>query len=267
MKGGIAMEAMHHLLPKLKALRLSGILETLEVRNQQAIQEKCSYVEFVERLLEDEVERRSQKQLASRLRRSGLDPTKTLEAFDFQFNTTLNRKEIYDLATCRFVDRAEGVFLLGPAGVGKTHLAQALGHEACRKGYDVLCVRTSQMLIHIHGGRADGTYDRRLQTYLRPDVLILDDFGLKPMRPPAGEDLYEVIAGRYQRSPTVVTTNRAFEEWIELFDQPILGSAAIDRLAHGATHITITGDSYRAKGPREATAVPKPSTRRRKETA
>jgi DNA replication protein DnaC len=249
-RGETIMPATHQLLPKLKSLKLSGILATLEVRNQQAIQEKCTYMEFLERLLEDEVERRGQKQLALRLRRSSLDPTKTLEAFDFSFNPSIHRQQIYDLATCSFVERAEAVWILGPSGVGKSHLAQALGHEAVRRGYDVWCVRTSAMLAHLNGGRADGTYDRRLLSYLRPDVLVLDDFGLKPMRPPAAEDLYEVIDGRYQRASTILTTNRAFTEWLELFDQPVLGSAAIDRLAHGATQITITGESYRAKGPR-----------------
>jgi len=245
------MESIHQLLPKLKSLRLSGILQTLEVRNQQAIDEKCTYVDFLQRLLEDEIERRNQKQLALRLRRSGLESTKTLESFDFQFNVSVNRQEIYDLATCRFVERAEGVWFLGPAGVGKSHLAQALGHEAVRKGHDVLFARTSAMLNNLNGGRADGSYERRLLNYLRPDVLILDDFGLKPMRPPAAEDLYEVIEGRYQRSSTILTTNRAFNEWLELFDQPVLGSAAIDRLAHGAAQVTIKGDSYRARGTKD----------------
>jgi DNA replication protein DnaC len=244
------MEATDQLLPKLKSLRLSGILETLDVRNQQAIQEKCTYVEFLQRLLEDEVERRNQKQLALRLRRSSLDPTKTLEAFNFQFNPSINRQQIYDLATCVFVERSEGVWILGPAGVGKSHLAQALGHEAVRRGHDVLLVRTSAMLNHLNGGRADGSLERRLLTYLRPDVLILDDFGLKPMRPPAAEDLYDVIDGRYQKSATILTTNRDVSEWPELFDQPVLASAAIDRLAHGVNQITITGNSYRTKGPR-----------------
>lgn len=256
------MEGINQLLPKLKSLRLSGILATLEVRNQQAIQEHCTYVEFIERLLEDEIERRNQKQLALRLRRSGLDPQKTLEAFDFRFNGSINRQQIYDLATCAFVERAEGIWILGPSGVGKSHIAQALGHEAVRRGYDVLFVRTGTMLANLYGGRADGTYDRRLLTYQRPEVLILDDFGLKPMRPPAAEDLYDVIDGRYQRAATILTSNRAFTEWMELFDQPVLGSAAIDRLAHGTTQIVITGDSYRTKGPRST--VPASAVRNRK---
>lgn len=249
------MELKSQLTPKLKSLRLSGVLETLQLRNQQAIEEKCSYVEFLEKLLEDEVERRGQKQLSLRLRRSSLDPGMTLEVFDFSFNPTINRQQIYDLATCAFIERAETVFLIGPAGVGKTHLAQALGHEACRRGRDVVCVRTSALLLHLHGGRADSTYERRLASYLRAELLILDDFGLKPMRPPAAEDLYEIIEGRYGRGATVITTNRAFTEWPELFDNPVLASAALDRLAHGATQIVITGDSFRSKGPKTRAAA------------
>lgn len=244
------MELSSQLTPKLKSLRLSGILETLEVRNKQAVAEQCSYVEFLQKLLEDEVERRGQKQLDMRLRRSHLDLGKTLEAFDFAFNPTVNRREVFDLATCAFVRSAESVFLLGPAGVGKTHLAQALGHAAVRRGYDVLFLRASQMLMSLQAGRADGSYERRLAALVAVDVLILDDFGLKPMRPPAPEDLYEVIDGRYGKRPLVLTTNRAFDEWPELFDNSVLASAALDRLAHGATQIVIQGDSYRAKGPR-----------------
>lgn len=250
------MELRSQLTPKLKSLRLSGILETLDVRNQQAIEEKCTYVEFLLKLVEDEVERRTGKQLSLRLRRSALDSMKTLETFNFSFNAAINRQQIYDLATCAFVERAESVFLIGPAGVGKSHIAHALGHEACRRGFDVLFTRTSEMLANLHGGRADGTYDRRLGMYQRPDVLILDDLGLKPMRPPAAEDLFEVIEGRYGHGAIVLTTNRAFSEWPELFDNAVLASAALDRLAHGATQLVIQGDSYRSKGPRSRVAEP-----------
>ena len=242
------MQISHQLVPKLKNLRLSGVLATLEVRTQQAIEEKLSYVEFLQRLLEDEVERRAQKQLALRLRRATFDLEKTLEGFDFAFNPSINRQQVFDLATGHFVERHESVLIQGPAGVGKSHLAQALGHEACRRGFDVLFITTSRMLTHLNGGRADGTYERRLAAYVRPDLLILDDFGLKPLLPPAPEDLYEVINERYEKGSLIVTSNRAFSEWPDLFANPLLASAALDRLAHNAHQITITGDSFRAKG-------------------
>lgn len=247
------MQISHQLVPKLKNLRLSGILETLEVRNRQAIEEKLSHIEFLQRLLEDEVERRAQKQLALRLRRATFDMEKTLEGFDFSFNPSIHRQQIFDLATCRFVEKHENVLIQGPTGVGKSHLAQALGHEACRRGFDVLFFGASRMLAHLNGGRADGTYERRLLAYTRPDLLVLDDLGLKPLHAHAPEDLYEVINERYEKGSLVVTSNRAFSEWPDLFQSPLLASAALDRLAHNAHQIVITGDSYRAKGrPRSA---------------
>jgi len=251
------MELKPQLVPKLKALRLSGILETLDVRNRQAIEEKLSFVEFLQRLLEDEVERRAQKQLALRLRRAAFAMEKTLEGFDWSFNPNINRQQLFDLATGQWIERKETCLLVGPAGVGKSHLAQALGHEACRRGYDVLFTPVGKMMAHLGGGRADGTYDRRLATYLRPDLLILDDFGLRPLRGREPEDFYEVICERYERGSTLLTSNRDTSEWSEAFgENPLLASAALDRLAHRAHLITITGQSYRtSQRPREFAEV------------
>jgi DNA replication protein DnaC len=239
----------HQLIPFLKRLRLSGILETLEVRNQQAIDGKWTYVEFLARLLEDEVERRAQKQLALRIRRAAINTTKTLEGFDFGFNPTVNRQQVLDLATCTYIRQKRNLLICGPTGVGKTHLAQALTHEACRRGYTALFVNTYRMLQHINGGRADGTLEKRLQTYLRPDLLVLDDFGLKPLRPPAPEDFYDVINERYEHGSILLTSNRPPEEWPELFGNPLLASAGLDRLTHSAHVVIITGASFRAQGP------------------
>ena len=242
------MEMTHQLIPFLKRLRLSGVLETLDVRNQQAIESKWTYVEFLARLLEDEVERRAQKQLALRIRRAAINTTKTLEGFDFNFNPSLNRRQVLDLSTCTWIRQKRNALICGPTGVGKTHLAQALTHEACRRGYTALFINTYKMLQHINGGRADGTLERRFQTYLRPDLLILDDFGLKPLHPPAPEDLYDVINERYERGSIMLTSNRAPEEWPDLFGSPLLASAGLDRLTHQAHMIVITGTSFRAHG-------------------
>jgi DNA replication protein DnaC len=236
----------HQLIPFLKRLRMSGVLETLDVRNQQAIEGQWTYVEFLARLLEDEVERRAQKQLALRIRRAAINTTKTLERFDFNFNPSINRQQLLDLASCTYIRQKRNALICGPTGVGKTHLAQALTHEACRRGYSALFVNTYKMLQHINGGRADGTLEKRFQTYLRPDLLVLDDFGLKPLHPPAPEDLYDVINERYERGSILLTSNRAPEEWPDLFGSPLLASAGLDRLSHRAHIVVITGSSFRA---------------------
>jgi DNA replication protein DnaC len=244
-----------HLTPMLRTLRLSGILETLEVRNRQATESRSSFVEFLTLLLQDEVERRAQSALRFRLRRGAFDATKTLEGFDFSFNPKLNKAQVFDLATCQFVDRHENLLVYGPTGVGKSHLAQALAHEACRRGYEVLFVSTAKMLAHLAGGRADGTVAHRLSRYLRPELLCLDDFGLKPLRAPGPEDLYDIIHERYERASILLTSNRDRSEWADLFGEPLLASAALDRLTHRAHFLEITGASYRAEQTKQQLAA------------
>lgn len=233
----------------LKQLRLSGILETLDVRLKQATDEEWSYLDFLQRLLEDEAERRQHKQLVLRLRRANFQADKTLETFDFAFNPQLNKQAVLSLATCQFIERKQNVFVVGQTGTGKSHLSQALGHEACRRGYDVIYVNATKMLTQLHAGRADGSYDRRLQSLVRPDLLIIDDFALKPLRPPAPEDFYDIVAERYDKptGATIITSNRALSEFPQLFGDPLLASSGLDRLFHDAHVLTLVGASFRAR--------------------
>lgn len=235
---------------RLKQLRLSGVLETLDLRLRQAQDETWAHIEFLERLLEDEVERRHHKQFAVRLRRAAFQADKTLERFDFAFNPQVNRQAIMNLATCQFIERKESVVIIGQTGTGKSHLSQALGHEACRKGFDVLYINATKMLVALHAGRADGSHERRLQALVRPDLLIIDDFGLKPLRPPADEDLHELIAERYETTSTIVTSNLDLPEWDQAFPaNRLLASATLDRLRHNAYCLLLDGTSYRAPRP------------------
>lgn len=246
------------LVPQLKQLRLSGILDGLEVRTEQAVREQWTHLEFLTRLLQDEVERRNQKQLALRVRRGGLLAAKTLTSFDFSFNPSINRQLVYELATCAFVRQHRNVLLCGQTGVGKSHLAQALAHEAARQGFDVLVCGAHQMLVHINAGRADGSYERRLAGYVKPALLVLDDFGLKPLPPSGSTDLYDVIDQRYETGSIILTSNRAPGEWPEVFNDPLLASAGLDRLGDRAYLLAITGRSFRLSHQQrtpEATAV------------
>ncbi len=241
------MNPIPELSPQLKLLRLSGILDSLEARNRQAIESKLAYTEFLALLIGDEVARREQKKFSSRLRRAQFRTTKTLEQFDFERLPQLNRAMVHDLATGRYVNECAPVLIVGPCGTGKSHLAQALGHCAVRQGVDVMFSTCANLVQSLNAARATGAYERKLAALARVPLLIIDDFGLKPLRSPADEDLHDLIAERYERTATIVTSNLDFPEWDQAFPaNRLLASATLDRLRHNAYCLVLDGQSYRA---------------------
>lgn len=254
------MHPMPELITQLKQLRLSGFLESLETRNRQAIESKLAFSEFLALLVQDEIARRDNKKLATRLRRASFRAEKTLAGFEFDRHPELNRALVQDLAAGSFIREKVPVLIAGPVGTGKSHLAQALGHAAVQQGHEVLFVSQAQLLTSLHAARATGNYDKKLQALAQIPVLVIDDFALKPMRPPHDEDFHELIAERYERVPTVVTSNLDPDEWIEAFPaNRMLGAATVDRLRHGAYRIVLDGPSYREP---KAEAVAANRTRR-----
>lgn len=239
------MISTHPMLPKLKQLKLSGMLNTLDLRAEQASQEQLSPLEFFALLLDDELERRDQNRMVYRLGMSGCNPTKTLSHFDFSAAPGVNRTFITDLATCAFIQRHENLLFCGPTGVGKSHLANALGIEALKRNFRVISKSTYRLLSDLNASRANGSYNRFIAAILRCDLLVLDDFGLQTLPPVSIQDLYEIICERYETGSILVTSNRAFEEWAEVFQNDLLSSAALDRLTHHAHSLIIKGESYR----------------------
>jgi DNA replication protein DnaC len=232
---------------KLKQLRLTGMLETLMVRLKQSEESSSGYLDFLSTLLEDEYEKRQSRGLLKRLKKAGFEEEKTLEGFDFFFNPQIPVKRVKQLANCAYLDKRENIFLLGPVGVGKTHVAQALGHIACRMGYEVLFTKAAKMFRYLNGGRADNSFEKRIKRYTSVQLLIIDDLGLKPLTPIQSDDFYEVISERYLKKSTIFTSNRILEDWHSLFPDPVIANSAMDRIAHNAHQITMSGESYRNK--------------------
>jgi DNA replication protein DnaC len=241
------MSDIQHLVKKLKSLKMGGMQETLEVRLKQCQDGHLGYIEFLEFLLEDELQRRANKKLETRVSQARFEEVKTLETFNFEFNPKIPSRQIMDLATCRFIERKEWALFIGPVGVGKSHLIQALGHQACRQGYRVFFSRSSRLFTDLGGGHADGTWENRMKRYLKPDLLLIDDFAMKELTLKQAEDFYELVNERCHTGSMVLASNRSPKDWYPLFPNPVLAEGILDRLINKAHHVVLTGRSYRTQ--------------------
>ena len=239
-------------------LRLSGLAQTLEVRLQEAAGHQLSHGEFLELILQDELAVRQERMISRRVKAASFREVKPLDQFDFSFNPSIRRKQIYDLAICRFIRDTREVLLLGPPGVGKSFLGQAIGYQAIKLGHPVLYRSIFDVVRDFLHDETMGGNDKVLAGYLKPDLLIIDDRGMKQLPKRSGEFLFEVIMRRYETRSTMMTSNRPLEDWGKLMSDVPSATAILDRFLHHAEMVTITGKSYRLRDRNHAADINTP---------
>lgn len=250
----------------LRKLRLSGLAQSLDVRLQEAAGHNLNHAEFLELILQDELAIRAERLIQRRVKAAAFREVKSIDQFDFSFNPSIKRQQIFDLATCRFIREARDVLWLGPPGVGKSFLAQALGHQAIKAGFLVYYRSVFDVVRDFLQDEAFEGQDKILSRYLKPDLLVIDDMGMKQLPKRSGEFLFEIIMRRYELKSTMMTSNRPLEDWGKLVGDVPAATAILDRFLHNAELINITGRSYRLRG-RDTTEPARPSksaTRKKK---
>ena len=233
----------------LRQLRLSGLIQSLDVRLHEAQSHNLNHAEFLELVLQDELALRSDRLLKRRVKVACFRDLKTLDNFDWSFNPAIKRKQVFDLATGQFIREARDVLWLGPPGLGKSHLVQALGYQAIKAGFVVLYRSIFDVVRDFLHDDTLGQEDKILARYLKPDLLIIDDMGMKQLPKRSGEYLFEIIMRRHETRSTMMTSNRPLEDWGKLIGDVPSATAILDRFLHHAEIIQITGKSYRLQHP------------------
>ena len=237
-------------------LKLKRIYQIFESEAEIAIQKDLTYLDYLDHLLEQEVEDKQNRNIVLKTRSAHFPYSKTLTDFDFSFQPSIDKKKIKDLASMRFLQEVQNVIFLGPPGVGKTHLSVALGLEAIKKGFTVTFVTLQDLLSALNRASQENRLEEKLKFYLRPKLLILDEIGYLPLNNREANFLFQLISSRYEKGSTVITSNKSYGDWGTIFGDNVIASAILDRLLHHSHTINIKGESYRLKDKRRAGTVP-----------
>jgi DNA replication protein DnaC len=241
------MSEIAQLKQQLKSLKLSGAFETLELRIMEASQNQLSFPEFLSMIVQDEIETRRSRKLQRLITHARLESNRTIESFDFSFNPSINAQQIRHFTLCRFIEKNENIFFVGPTGTGKTHLAKAIAHSACRKYLRVGFFNFHDLFLNLNQAEINNKLDKLLKTTINYELLIIDDFAFKKIDQKSAELLYAIVDARYGNGSIIITANRSMSDWSNIFPDKIMANALMDRLCHNAHQIIIKGESYRKK--------------------
>lgn len=231
----------------LEKMGLNRVSEVLDSHNRLAQERELSYTDYLDGLIAEEVAFRADRSIRTRTKLAHFPFIKTIEQFDFSFQPSLNKRKVEELFTLRFVENRENVLLLGPPGVGKTHLAIALGMKACYVGYKVYFISLMDMIAKLRASLADNTFERAMRSLTTPSVLILDEIGYLPLDRQSSNLFFQLVSRRYESGSIILTSNKSFGEWGSIFADTVVASAILDRLLHHSTSFNIKGESYRLK--------------------